>query len=350
MKFENYLLNQSVLHPFMQAQDIVKLCYQVAFGPAHLFSEGQSLAEKHFQDEFLSVPPKKGRLYEMIAPDVCRVGFSEWKQRQIPQEWLFRMLQLSVSETFAGEQGFNGFLDASSGLIHNGELPVSEEDWKKYLKQYLGNGIHPVRHSPEYNSREKPAYCVLYGNFVRLFGLLEKISVLPRKNGSYTIAIDGRCASGKTTMAKQLENIIGAGIIHMDDFFLPEHLRTKERLRQPGGNVHYERFACQVLNYLPCSKKFSYQTFNCKEMKYGAFRIVRETKWHVVEGAYCCHPSLGKYMDLCAFSDVGKKEQMARIRKRNGEEAVFAFAEKWIPMEENYFKSYSIKERADIVL
>ena len=35
------------------------------------------------------------------------------------------------------------------------------------------------------------------------------------------IAIDGRCASGKTTLARELAERLGAGVIHMDDFFLP---------------------------------------------------------------------------------------------------------------------------------
>ena len=32
----------------------------------------------------------------------------------------------------------------------------------------------------------------------------------------------------------------------MDDFFLPMELRTAERLEEPGGNVHYERFSAEV--------------------------------------------------------------------------------------------------------
>ena len=46
------------------------------------------------------------------------------------------------------------------------------------------------------------------------------------------IAIDGRCASGKSTLAQQLAGLTGAGIIHMDDFFLPRELRTEERLTE----------------------------------------------------------------------------------------------------------------------
>ena len=34
------------------------------------------------------------------------------------------------------------------------------------------------------------------------------------------IAVDGRCASGKTTLAASLERETGCNVVHMDDFFL----------------------------------------------------------------------------------------------------------------------------------
>ncbi|MCL1877401.1 MAG: hypothetical protein FWF80_00945, partial [Defluviitaleaceae bacterium] len=64
------------------------------------------------------------------------------------------------------------------------------------------------------------------------------------------IAIDGRSASGKTTLASELAAQTGASVIHMDDFFLPQDLRTEERLNTPGGNVHHERFASEVLPHI----------------------------------------------------------------------------------------------------
>ena len=61
------------------------------------------------------------------------------------------------------------------------------------------------------------------------------------------VAIDGGSASGKTTLANRLGQELGCPVVHMDDFFLPPMLRSDDRLNQPGGNVHYERFAAEVL-------------------------------------------------------------------------------------------------------
>jgi len=48
------------------------------------------------------------------------------------------------------------------------------------------------------------------------------------------VAIDGRCASGKTSIALELKDIYGCNVIHMDHFFLREEQRTAERLNAVG--------------------------------------------------------------------------------------------------------------------
>lgn len=164
------------------------------------------------------------------------------------------------------------------------------------------------------------------------------------------IAIDGRCASGKSTLAQQLAGLTGAGIIHMDDFFLPRELRTEERLTEPGGNVHYERFAEEILPVLQSGDAFSYRRFECSRMDLGEIRQIPAGNLRIVEGAYSCCPKFGDYMDVRVFCDITETEQRNRIRLRNGEAALSDFLEKWIPMEERYFTAYGIQERADIVV
>ncbi len=166
----------------------------------------------------------------------------------------------------------------------------------------------------------------------------------------YTIAIDGRSASGKTSLAKLLAEKIGAEVIHMDDFFLPKELRTEERLTMPGGNVHYERFREQVLPFLKKEEPFVYQKFDCSVMELGEECQINASKLRIVEGAYSCHPLLGDYMDMKIFLDISSKEQMARILERDGETKAKVFEQRWIPMEEAYFAAYEIKNLADMVI
>lgn len=175
--------------------------------------------------------------------------------------------------------------------------------------------------------------------------LLAKLQKLPKTER--IIAIDGRCAAGKTTLAAWLSEKLGGDVIHMDDFFLPPMLRTKERSAEAGGNVHYERFISEVLPQLKERKSFSYQRFDCSKMELGNQVPVKNKGIVLVEGAYSCHPVFGDYMDRKVFLDIDRNTQEERILFRNGKERLQDFKEKWIPMEEAYFAAFSIEEHAD---
>lgn len=173
-------------------------------------------------------------------------------------------------------------------------------------------------------------------------------------SGVAVIAIDGRSAAGKTSLARELARMTGAGVVHMDDFFLPVRLRTAGRLAEPGGNVHYERFLQEVIPGLRENGAFAYRRFDCHSMQPGELCRVPEAEGdaalRIVEGAYSCHPIFGEYADLKVFVDVEPDVQLARIERRGGREALEAFRTRWIPLEETYFSACSVREAADIIL
>lgn len=164
------------------------------------------------------------------------------------------------------------------------------------------------------------------------------------------IAIDGRCASGKTTLAEKISNIYDVDIIHMDDFFLPRELRYEKRLSECGGNVHYERFYEEVISNLKNKNMFSYRIFQCKSMQYIASCNVYNKKAIIIEGAYSLRPEFRYVYDLKVFKDISKEKQSQRIIKRNGLDKYRIFENQWIPKEEEYFKEFSIKDCSDIVI
>ena len=178
--------------------------------------------------------------------------------------------------------------------------------------------------------------------------LLEELRTLPAE--IRIIAIDGRCAAGKTTLAAELAEQLGGDVIHMDDFFLPPKLRTPERRSEPGGNVHYERFLTEVIPKLVSGEAFSYQRFDCSRMAPGDWIPVQNNGFVFVEGAYSCHPVLGNYMDRKVFLDIDRRNQTERIRERNGEDRLQDFLQLWIPLEEAYFQAFSVEENADYII
>lgn len=164
------------------------------------------------------------------------------------------------------------------------------------------------------------------------------------------IAIDGRAASGKTTLANKLSVILNAGLIHTDDFFLPLELRNEKRLSEAGGNIHYERFITEVLPWLRQEAGFSYNAFDCKAMSFAKRVDVPRGRVRIVEGSYSQHPRFSDYADIKIFVTVSPENQYNRIVQRNGKERAEQFKSRWIPMEEKYFSEFKISDRADLIV
>lgn len=179
--------------------------------------------------------------------------------------------------------------------------------------------------------------------------LLEKIDAVLRNGENRIIAIEGRCGSGKSTVAAALKNIYGCSVVRMDHFFLRPEQRTKERLAIPGENIDHERFLNEVLLKIKAGESFSYRPFDCSSQSLADPVWIASNGLTVVEGTYSCHKELWEYYDLRIFLTVEPEEQMRRIVARNGDYAA-VFRERWIPMEEAYFDQCDIQSRCDLCL
>lgn len=349
-EWKEYLRQQAALHPSMQPQDVYKLIYQAAFGAEHLL-EDEEAAFAYFEREYQAVSPRDEALYEQISENTYRVNLRAWKRRGLPSKWLFGMFVGSVKRCpdDLPKLRFAQYVDEATEIVKKTEFSFSYEDFLKFKESYEKQDPEPVHHSERYRESENPAYRLVCGEYLRVVPILERMAKAKQERRS-VIAIDGRCASGKSTMAQMLSELTGAACIHMDDFFLPMELRTPKRLSQPGGNIHYERFREEVLPFLGNQENFVYRRFDCGTMKPGEKRTVAASDFCVVEGAYSLHPVFGDYADLTMFSDVDSETQLKRIGDRDGEAALKMFKERWIPMEESYFAEYRIKDRVDLVL
>ncbi|MBQ8613412.1 MAG: hypothetical protein IJ416_04280 [Ruminiclostridium sp.] len=161
------------------------------------------------------------------------------------------------------------------------------------------------------------------------------------------VAIDGRCASGKSTLSAVIAEKTGCNVIHMDDFFLRPEQRTKERLSETGGNTDYERFEAEVL--LPFSKgcEVTYRPYNCGKRAFDEAVNLPHSRMTLVEGSYSCHPRFYDYYDLHIFLSVAPDEQLRRLERRNPV-LLSRFINEWIPMEEKYFEAFGIAERCGL--
>ena len=176
-----------------------------------------------------------------------------------------------------------------------------------------------------------------------------RIDLLLERGGNVVVAIDGSCTAGKTTLAGHLATEYDCNLIHMDDFFLRPEQRTPQRFQEIGGNVDYERFQEEVLAPLKQGKAFFYRPYDCSTGSLKDPVKVQPKRLTVVEGTYSQHPYFGDAYDLRIYLQVSEELQQQRILKR----PVFLhkrFFEEWIPMEQQYFKAFSIGEKSDLAL
>lgn len=166
--------------------------------------------------------------------------------------------------------------------------------------------------------------------------------------GEVIIAIDGRCASGKTTLANELTSFYEVAIIRMDDFFLRPEQRTEERLNEIGGNIDYERFNSEVLIPLKNNQLTTYRPYDCSSGELDEPISFEKKRITVIEGVYSLHPYFGEYYSFSVFLSLPNFIQLHRIKKRNGKEKALRYKNEWIPKEEAYFKKIKVNEKADI--
>ena len=331
----------------MRPEDVAKLCYQAALGAEHLLTDPDG-ARRYFIAEFEAVSARDCPLFEKISDSTVRVDLGAWKAKGLPGEWLFNMFYASACPRVDRKKLLVEYLCDAEDCFCGVEKTFSNYEWATFVKSYIDEGMPSIHHSAAYREAEKPSYRVIDSKFLSVIPILEKTVLM--SNEITVVSIDGRAASGKSTLADMIAMTTGASIVRIDDFFLPPALRTEERFSEAGGNIHYERFISEVLPQLRSQEAFEYGIFDCSRMAICEKRRVTKSKIRIVEGSYSHHPKFGEYADITVFVTVSPEEQSRRIFIRNGEMMAKMFAEKWIPMEEKYFDAFSIKEGSHIVV
>ncbi len=162
-------------------------------------------------------------------------------------------------------------------------------------------------------------------------------------DGEYSriiVGIDGRCGSGKSVLARWLQSEFDGNLFCMDDFYLRREQRTPARLAEIGGNVDYERFREEVMDPLLSGEEVVYRRFDCSTFTMQSPEIIPRKRLNLVEGSYSLHPYLGDVYDLRVFMTVDPETQLARIRRRSGEEKLERCRGEWIPKKEAYIRKF----------
>lgn len=295
-------------YPKMQKQDKEKLAFQYSFGPGHLVTDEQE-SLRRLTDEY---QPEKIELSIPIGNRLCRINIGAVAPRFLV---LLNKMFVHTANTFLPEE-------------------------RKTTKSI-------PRHSPVYREAYVPRYRVVYAGYARYFALFCAIDDLLRNRERVCLAIDGMCASGKSTLAGLIGGVFDCNIIRMDDFFLPPALRGEERYAQIGGNLHYERVTQEVILPLTRGEAVAYRVFDCGKMTdTKTIRLARK-RLYVLEGTYSMREEFCPLYDLKIALRIDPALQRARIEERNGRKMLERFQTLWIPLENRYFEQTNLWRRAD---
>ena len=320
-------------YPGMRAQDYIKLLYQSEFGGGHLIAD-REMALKRLKKEIEECKGVPAAEYESIGGGLGRL--------YLPAQGLSAETTLGLFIEACRPRG------TMEGMLE--KLSVLEEmhpEMKAEIDAYRAKGCPMQSHSEEYRALYAPAYRLVPESAARFMPLFRAVDRLLAEKEYVRVAIEGRAASGKSTLGELLGRVYGANLFHMDDYFLPFERKTPERLAEPGGNVDYERAYEEIISR-PKDAEILWRPFDCSVQGLGEWVRTAPKRLTVVEGCYSMHPSLRDGYDLTVFLDIDPERQSARIMKRNGPGMHARFVNEWIPLENRFFDGLEIRKEADL--
>lgn len=163
------------------------------------------------------------------------------------------------------------------------------------------------------------------------------------------LGIDGRCGSGKTTLANWLAQQLHCPVLHTDDFYLPLSARCENWQQQPGANMDFYRLRQEVLQPLLCAQPAQYRAYSCAAGAFLPPTPLPSAPLTILEGSYSLHPALQTEFAVRVFVTCPPDVQAARLQAREGARYT-QFVQRWIPLEEGYFAAHDPAARCDFVL
>ncbi len=337
-------------YPKMQIQDAVKLIYQHEFAGSHML-QGNHGSWLSVESEILNLDSTGGLLpqkFESIGNSLCRMHLAAMTTGDINYSTMDNMF-VSTAHRIQGKQDrFIEQLKVLESLCRDGKCPFDSALLNAFMDNYKLQEYPALHHSESYRKAYSPAYRVVSADFNKFFDVFVSIDRLMATQDQVLVAIDGRCAAGKSTLADLIQSVYDCNVFHLDDYFLRPEQRTPERLGEIGGNVDHERFSLEIFTKLTAGQPFEYAPYDCSVQQLGPPVSVTPKKLNVIEGSYSMRPAFLPHYDLKIFMDIDPVAQFERIQARNGLVLSQRFADEWIPMEERYFDQIQIRQHCDL--
>ena len=113
------------------------------------------------------------------------------------------------------------------------------------------------------------------------------------------LALDGRCGSGKTTLANGLAaQFPDCTLLRTDDFYLPPARRCPDWAHTPCANMDLTRLRDEALRPAYAGQTVDYRAYSCREGAYLPPAQLPAQPLVILEGSYSHHPLLRPYETL----------------------------------------------------
>lgn len=322
MTFEDALKEQCLRYPQLQTADLLKLTYQFTLGPNHAITDVDDILMQ-LRNEACDTPA----FIEKISYRYSRFHFNKNSDLEC------------LAALFSASCQTNQDLTA----LHQNLRKLHDFCHDDMIKEYIAGGCLPISHSKQFKECYQPHYRLIENEYAYYFPLYSRLF---HDHNLKIIAIDGCCASGKTTLAQQLANFFAkSAILHIDDFYLPQAKRKATWLQDIAGNINIAALY-QALSNFKIKRSLAYRPFDCHSQRYQDPITINDPSILIVEGTYSLYPELTTFYDLKIFLDCKNNIQLSRLAARG--ENIERFQNIWIKKEHEYFDECSLKNHCDL--
>lgn len=325
VKIKSFILRNYQKYPKSETIDLYKIIYQASLGVNHILTNN---AKDYLVKESENTNKQNDLLYEYISDKTVRINLYPFLN-YYDVDTLFELFKncnsydlsklneyaLELKEIFPFS---NRIIDSLNNMVNNYNINLS--------------------HSQIYKNHYNAAYRIANSFDLTIDMRYQKLKMFIEKvktDKQIIICVEGKCASGKTTITKMLD----ATVISADDFYptnsnapldFEKLTNVLEQIKSGEKTINYTKKICKT-------NTLENKTVEIKDVV-------------IIEGVYSYTEILRKYYDYLVYFNVDEDTQLQRLQKRESKESLQTFINKWMVRENSYYETYDFILHSDIII